>query len=207
MMSADVGDSPEPTRSSGRRKLLAFLPLIAFAVLAGIFLSRLMSDQDASVIPSALIGTAAPSLDMPPLEGLMRDGQPVPALSNAQVKDKVTIVNVWASWCLPCRQEHPLLMALAEDERINLVGVNYKDQTPNALRFLGELGNPYAAVGVDPKGVAAIDWGVYGIPETYLLGRDGTILYKQVGPFSPGSIRNNLLPEIEKALSVPQGSS
>ena len=96
-------------------------------------------------------------------------------------------------------------MALARDERINLVGINYKDQTPNALRFLGELGNPYAAVGVDPKGISAIDWGVYGIPETYLLDRNGVITFKQIGPFSPDTIRDELLPQIEKALSSPTG--
>lgn len=186
---------------------MAFLPLIAFAILAAIFFSQLISGKDASVVPSALVGTAAPALDLAPLTGLMRGGEPVPALTDVMVRDKVTLVNVWASWCVPCRQEHPLLMALARDERVNVVGINYKDDTPNALRFLTELGNPYAAVGVDPKGVAAIDWGVYGIPETYLLGKDGTIVFKQIGPFSPDSIRDDLLPEIEKALSAPPGSS
>lgn len=186
---------------------MAFLPLIAFAILAAIFFSQLISGKDASVIPSALVGTSAPALDLEPLTGLMRGGEPVPALTDVMVRDKVTLVNVWASWCVPCRQEHPLLMALARDERVNVVGINYKDDTSNALRFLAELGNPYAAVGVDPKGAAAIDWGVYGIPETYLLGKDGTIVFKQIGPFSPDSIRDDLLPEIEKALSAPPGSS
>ncbi len=205
-MSTETSETPKPVRQVNRR-LLAFLPLVIFVVLAGLFYVRLMSGKDASVIPSALVGTQAPSLDLPPLEGLLRDGQQVPSLTDAAVEGKVTLVNVWASWCVPCRQEHPLLMALAKDSRINVVGINYKDETPNALRFLGELGNPYSAVGTDPKGVAAIDWGVYGIPETYLLGRDGTILFKQVGPFSPLSVQNLLLPEIKKALSAPAGSS
>ncbi len=91
-------------------------------------------------------------------------------------------------------------MVLAQDSRINLVGINYKDETPNAIRFLGELGNPYAAVGVDPKGVAAIAWGVYGIPETYLLDKDGKIIFKQIGPFNPDGIKDDLFPAIEKAL-------
>jgi len=205
-----VTDAEETSGSSAapwRGRVLAFVPLMAFVVLATVFFVRLMSGEDASVIPSALVGTEAPSLDLPPLEGLARNGQPVPALTDAHVEDRVTLVNIWASWCVPCRQEHPLLMALALDNRINLVGINYKDETANALRFLGELGNPYAAVGVDPNGIAAIDWGVYGIPETYLLGRDGTILFKQVGPFTPDSVRNNLLPELERALSATAGAS
>ena len=206
-MSTETSETPNPARSPVNRRLFAFLPLVVFVVLAGLFYVRLMSGKDASVIPSALVGTQAPALELPPLEGLIRDGQQVPALADAEVKGRVTLVNVWASWCVPCRQEHPLLMALAKDSRINVVGINYKDETPNALRFLGEFGSPYSAVGTDPKGVAAIDWGVYGIPETYLLGRDGTILFKQVGPFSPLSVRNLLLPEIEKALSAPAGSS
>ncbi|MDF2372612.1 MAG: DsbE family thiol:disulfide interchange protein [Rhizobiaceae bacterium] len=189
-----------PEKRAKRRQWMAFLPLIAFVALAAVFLSQLLSDKDISAIPSVLIGTRAPALDLPPLEGLVRNGQQVPALSTALVEGKVTLVNVWASWCVPCRAEHPLLMALARDERINLVGINYKDQTPNALRFLGELGNPYAAVGVDPKGISAIDWGVYGIPETYLLDRNGVITFKQIGPFSPDAIRDELLPQIEKAL-------
>lgn len=204
-MSTDT--APQNRAPGGRIRLLAFVPLIAFVLLAGLFFVQLTSGRDASVIPSALIGQPAPSLALPPLEGLMRNGEPVPPLTDGQTRDKVTLVNVWASWCAPCRQEHPLLMALAEDSRISVVGINYKDRTPNALRFLGELGNPYDAVGVDPNGVAAIDWGVYGIPETFLVGRDGTILFKQVGPFTPASVRDELLPAIEKALSASTESS
>jgi len=206
-MSTDADGAPHRAQNPQRRRLLAFLPLIIFAVLAVIFFSQLISGKDASIVPSALVGTTAPSLDLQPLEGLTRNGVPVPALSDALVKGRVTLVNVWASWCVPCRQEHPLLMALARDERVNVVGINYKDGTANALAFLAELGNPYSAVGVDPKGVAAIDWGVYGIPETYLLASDGTIVFKQIGPFTPESIRNDLMPEIEKAVAATSGSS
>ncbi|MEX3011712.1 DsbE family thiol:disulfide interchange protein [Hoeflea sp. TYP-13] len=206
-MSSDAGQSEggapdQPVAAKSRRRFIAFVPLIAFVALAAIFFSQLISDRDVSEVPSVLIGTKAPALDLQPLEGLKRHGVQVPALTDAVVEGKVTLVNIWASWCVPCRQEHPLLMALAQDSRINLVGINYKDKTPNALRFLGELGNPYAAVGIDPKGVAAIDWGVYGIPETYLLDKDGNITFKQIGPFSPDSVNDDLIPAIEKALNA-----
>ena len=184
----------------GRRRFVAFVPLVAFLVLAAVFFGQLISGRDVSEVPSVLIGAQAPSLGLPALEGLKRQGESVPALTDAAVKGKLTLVNVWASWCVPCREEHPLLMALAQDERLNIVGINYKDRSENALRFLGELGNPYSAVGTDPNGVAAIDWGVYGIPESFLVDAQGTIVFKQIGPFSPNAVRDKLLPAIEKAL-------
>jgi cytochrome c biogenesis protein CcmG/thiol:disulfide interchange protein DsbE len=159
-----------------------------------------MSGRDSSVIPSALIGKPAPALALAPLEGAIRAGQPVPALDTGAIKGKLTLVNVWASWCVPCRQEHPIILGLAQDPRINVVGINYKDRNDAALAFLGELGNPFRAIGIDPRGVAAIDWGVYGIPESFLVGEDGRILYKQVGPFTDDSVKNKLLPKIEEAL-------
>ncbi|PWV98294.1 cytochrome c biogenesis protein CcmG/thiol:disulfide interchange protein DsbE [Hoeflea marina] len=191
--------SPGRPAAAGRRRLLlAFLPLILFMALAGVFLYQLGSGKDASEIPSVLIGSRAPSLALAPLEGLNRDGVPVPALTDAAVAGRLTLVNVWASWCVPCRQEHPLLFALGQDPRLTLVGINYKDKSENALRFLGELGNPFAAVGIDPAGQSAIDWGVYGIPETYLVGPDGTILFKQIGPFTEETMASRLMPVIEK---------
>lgn len=186
-------------KSTGRtRYALALLPLLlfgGFAIIAG----KMLYDQDVngldiSAIPSALIGTKAPALSLPPLEG-----SNLPALNDAAVKGKLTLVNVFASWCIPCRQEHPILQELAKDKRITVVGINYKDKPDNALRFLGELGNPFAAIGVDPNGKAAIDWGVYGIPESYLVGADGTILYKKVGPFDARSVERDLLPAITAA--------
>jgi cytochrome c biogenesis protein CcmG/thiol:disulfide interchange protein DsbE len=149
-------------------------------------------------IPSALIGTKAPALNLPPLEGAS-----LPALTDDAIRGKLTLVNVFASWCIPCREEHPILKRLAEDGRLNIVAINYKDRPENALRFLGELGNPYHAIGIDPNGKAAIDWGVYGIPESYLVGPDGTILYKRVGPFDDISLREGLFPAMEKALGKP----
>ncbi|MCZ7481541.1 DsbE family thiol:disulfide interchange protein [Rhizobium rhizogenes] len=192
-------DQDTKTKTTGRARYgLALLPLLlfgGFALVAG----KMLYDQDVNgldigAIPSALIGTKAPSLSLPPLEG-----SNLPPLTDAAIKGKLTLVNVFASWCIPCRQEHPLLQELAKDSRITVVGINYKDKQDNALRFLGELGNPFAAIGVDPNGKAAIDWGVYGIPESYLVGADGTILYKKVGPFDARSVERDLLPAITAA--------
>jgi cytochrome c biogenesis protein CcmG/thiol:disulfide interchange protein DsbE len=197
---SNSGDAP--VQSKGRsRYALALLPLIlfgGFAFIAG----KMLYDQDVngldvSAIPSALIGTKAPALSLLPLER-----SSTPALTDAAIKGKLTLVNVFASWCIPCRQEHPVLKSLSKDARINVVGINYKDKNDNALRFLGELGNPYAAIGVDPNGKAAIDWGVYGIPETYLVAADGTIVYKKVGPIDAQSLESGLLPAIEEAASA-----
>ncbi|MEC9244711.1 MAG: DsbE family thiol:disulfide interchange protein [Pseudomonadota bacterium] len=186
--------SEKPARS---RRLLFLLPLLLFLALSAVFLMQLFSGKDSSLVPSALIGRPAPQTDLPPLEGMN-----LPGLSSEAFSGRVTLVNVWGSWCLPCRQEHPLLMQLATDERVVIAGLNYKDKPENARRFLGDLGNPYDAIGVDQNGRAAIDWGVYGVPETFLVGPDGTIRYKHVGPFTPESIRSDLMPEIEKALAA-----
>lgn len=186
--------SEKPARS---RRLLFLLPLLLFLALSAVFLMQLFSGKDTSLVPSALIGRPAPQTDLPPLEGMN-----LPGLSSEAFSGRVTLVNVWGSWCLPCRQEHPLLMQLATDERVVIAGLNYKDKPENARRFLGDLGNPYDAIGVDQNGRAAIDWGVYGVPETFLVGPDGTIRYKHVGPFTPESIRSDLMPEIEKALAA-----
>lgn len=184
-------------RSPIRRRVLVLLPLALFLALAGIFLMQLYSGRDNSVVPSALLGEQAPATDLPPLEGT-----DLPGLSSDDFEGRVTLVNVWGSWCGPCRQEHPILMELARDERVTLAGLNYKDRPKNARRFLGELGNPYDAIGVDGGGRTAIDWGVYGVPETFLVGPDGTIRYKHVGPLTPESASEELLPEIEKALAA-----
>ena len=187
----------ESARPRSRRLWLALLPLGLFMALAAIFLAQLLSGRDNSVVPSALIGAEAPQTSLPPL-----DGTGLPGLDSTQFEGKVTLVNVWASWCAPCRQEHPLLMQMAQDPRIVVAGLNYKDRPENARRFLGELGNPYAQIGVDGNGRAAIDWGVYGVPETFLVGKDGRIAWKHVGPFTPDSIVTGLMPEIEKALAT-----
>jgi cytochrome c biogenesis protein CcmG/thiol:disulfide interchange protein DsbE len=183
-----------------KRRLLVLLPLAVFIALAALFLLRLGAG-DASRIPSALIGKPAPTTNLPPIAGLERDGAAVPGVSNATFAGKVTLVNVWASWCVPCHDEVPFLDKLAKDKRIQLVGINYKDEEGNARRFLGRYGNPYAATGVDPKGRAGIEWGVYGVPETFVVGRDGRIAYKLVGPIGAENLTRVLEPEIDKALA------
>jgi cytochrome c biogenesis protein CcmG/thiol:disulfide interchange protein DsbE len=183
-----------------RRNILVLLPLIAFIALAALFLYRLGSG-DPSRLPSALIGRPAPKTDLPPLAGLERDGKAVPGLSDAAFKGEVTLVNVWASWCIPCAEEVPYMEQLSKDKRIRLVGIDYKDPTDNARRFLNRYGNPFAAVGVDANGRTSIDWGVYGVPETYVIGRDGAIAYKLVGPVTAENLTEVLGPEIAKAMS------
>lgn len=178
-----------------RRNWLALAPLAAFLALAGVFLVQLMSDRNEHELPSALIGLPAPATDLPPLDPTAGIG-----LRNADFTGKVTLVNVFASWCVPCRQEHPFLLELAKDQRFRLVGLNYKDKAENASGFLGELGNPYAAIGADVSGRAGIDWGVTGVPETYLVDREGVIRAKFVGPLSPETFKARLEPEIAKAL-------
>jgi cytochrome c biogenesis protein CcmG/thiol:disulfide interchange protein DsbE len=191
----------QATPAKGRRWLVALLPLVIFLVLAAIFMRQLMVGGNSRDIPSALIGKPIPQFELAPLEGLADgDGNQVPGLASAGFKGKVSIVNVWASWCAPCRQEHPLLMQLSKREGVRLVGINYKDQTANALRFLGQLGNPFAAIGIDPRGSAAIDWGVYGVPESFIVAADGTIAYKHVGPLSEKSLEEKFLPALEKVI-------
>jgi cytochrome c biogenesis protein CcmG, thiol:disulfide interchange protein DsbE len=184
-----------------RRSWTMALPLMAFAALAALFWYRL-GTGDPSSIPSALIGRPAPQTSLPALPGLTADGSPVPGLDPAVFKGHVSIVNVWASWCVPCHDEAPLLLALSRDKRLQLVGINYKDGADNARRFLGRYGNPYAIVGVDANGRAAIEWGVYGVPETFIVGREGTVVYKMVGPVTSENIGSVLKVEIDKALKA-----
>jgi cytochrome c biogenesis protein CcmG, thiol:disulfide interchange protein DsbE len=183
---------------SKRRNIFVLLPLIVFLALAALFLFQL-GNGDPSRLPSALIGQPAPKTDLPPLAGLSHDGKAVPGLSNTTLQGAVTLVNVWASWCVPCHDEVPFLERLAKDKRIQLVGINYKDASDNARRFLNRYGNPFAAMGADESGRTSIDWGVYGVPETYLVGRDGRIAYKLVGPIDADNLAKVLEPEIEKA--------
>ena len=186
-------------KTAPRRRLLVLLPLVVFLALAALFLFRLGAG-DPSKLPSALIGRPVPDTPLPAVEGLVRDGVPVPGIANADFKGAVSLVNVWASWCVPCHDEAPLLMQIANDKRIRILGINYKDQPENARRFVGRYGNPFAAVGADVNGRVSIDWGVYGVPETFLIGRDGRIAYKLVGPITADNLARTLGPEIEKVL-------
>jgi len=195
---SDISTPAPPTR---RRSLLMALPLVLFAGLAALFWFRL-GDRDPSRIPSALIGRPAPATVLPPVEGLVNNGAAVPGLDPAAFKGKVSLVNVFASWCVPCHDEAPLLTEMAKDKRFQVVGINYKDAADNARRFLGRYGNPFAIVGADGNGRAGIEWGVYGVPESFIVGRDGTIAYKLVGPVTPENIETVLKPEIDKALKA-----
>jgi cytochrome c biogenesis protein CcmG/thiol:disulfide interchange protein DsbE len=176
------------------RRAAVFIPLGIFLALAVVFFTRIGGDH--STVPSALINKPAPELALPPLEGAN-----TPALDPASFKGNVTIVNVWASWCAPCRAEHRFLVAFAKDARLKVAGINYKDQPSQALRFLAQLGNPFAMIGVDTAGRAAIEWGVYGVPETFIVGRDGAIRYKLVGPITDANLAR-FMAEIEKALAA-----
>jgi cytochrome c biogenesis protein CcmG, thiol:disulfide interchange protein DsbE len=196
-MSEASPDTPGTKR--GNINIIVLLPLVAFLGLAALFFVRLGAG-DASRLPSALIGHPAPKTDLPPLAGLERNGKAVPGLSNATFEGAVTLVNVWASWCVPCADEVPFLEQLSKDKRIQLVGINYKDTPENARRFLNRYGNPFLASGTDGNGRTSIDWGVYGVPENFLIGRDGHIAYKLVGPISAENLAKVLQPEIEKAL-------
>jgi cytochrome c biogenesis protein CcmG, thiol:disulfide interchange protein DsbE len=172
---------------------LALIPIVVFAGLALIFYWGLYGNpQD---IPSVLIGKPVPEFTLDPVSGLES-----PGLKSAELKSGgVTIVNVWASWCGPCRQEHPLLLELSKRKDIRLVGINNKDQAENARRFLGTLGNPFAAIGADTTGRVTIDWGSYGVPETFVVDSEGIIRFKWIGPLSEGTVTGVLNGEIEKA--------
>jgi cytochrome c biogenesis protein CcmG, thiol:disulfide interchange protein DsbE len=185
----------------GRRRLIVLIPLVAFLGLAALFMIRLNAG-DPGQIPSALIGRPAPATNLPPVTGLVRDGTPVPGLDAAAFQGTVSVLNVWASWCVPCHDEAPLLVKLAQDKRIRVVGINYKDQAENARRFLGRYGDPYAANGADENGRAAIEWGVYGVPETFVVGRDAHIAFKLIGPITPENLDAVLKVEIEKAVAA-----
>lgn len=183
-----------------RRKLgWVIAPLVVFAMLAAAFAFSL-SQGDPSKLPSALIGKPAPKTAFPALDGLKDAGQQIAGFtSEAFGKGKVTVVNFWASWCVPCVQEHPHLIALGKRAGVSIYGVNYKDQPSAARRFIGRYGNPYAKVGTDSNGRGAIEWGVYGMPETFIIDGEGHIAYKHVGPITEHSLNREVIPAIEKA--------
>ena len=194
--------APELARQadgSGRSPRLKLWPLAIFVVLALLFAFALRSG-DPSKLPSALIGKPVPQLSFAALDGLMEGARPVPGFAAAELAaGKVTVVNFWASWCVPCVQEHPMLGLITQKTGTPIFGVNYKDQTSQARRFLGRYGNPFAAVGVDADGRGAIEWGVYGMPETFIINGKGEIVYKHVGPLSAESLETKILPAIRRA--------
>ncbi|WP_417828514.1 DsbE family thiol:disulfide interchange protein [Thalassospira sp.] len=169
---------------------IAVIPLVLFAALAGVFLLNI--DKDASVVPSVLIDKPAPEFSLPPLPG--RDT----GLSRADLsKGDVSVLNVFASWCIPCRAEHPLIKRLSREANVPVYGLNYKEKSPeDGAKWLAELGDPYAAVGMDLSGRTGIDFGVYGVPETFIIDGTGQIRYKHVGPVSVEILEKVLLPKI-----------
>jgi cytochrome c biogenesis protein CcmG/thiol:disulfide interchange protein DsbE len=193
-----AGELARQANGSGRQRLLLW-PLAIFAVLALLFAFALRSG-DPSKLPSALIGKRVPEISFAALDGLTDGGHPVSGFSAAELAaGTVTVVNFWASWCVPCVQEHPVLGLLKQKAGTPIFGVNYKDQTAQARRFLGRYGNPFTAVGVDADGRGAIEWGVYGMPETFVINGRGEIVYKHVGPLSLESLETKVLPAIRAA--------
>ncbi len=184
----------QPSRGRGS----FFLPLIIVIGMSALFLVALHSG-DPSRLPSVLIGKPVPEFDLPAVEGIAQTGKPIPGFSSADLANgEVSIVNVWASWCGPCIQEHPLLVDLKEQHGLRLLGINYKDEPEAAQRFLTRLGNPFDALGADTSGRVAIDWGVYGVPETYVVDGKGEIVYKHVGPLTAEKISGELLPVVAR---------
>lgn len=178
----------EPRRRGGR--LLTLLPVVIFALIGGAFYWGLFNNDDR--LPSVLIGKAVPEFSLPPIEG-RADG-----LSTADLKGQMSIVNVWASWCVPCRVEMPLLNELAARDEVAIFGINYKDRPEEALGFLSELGDPYTRIGADRNGRVSIDWGVYGLPETFVIDAEGRIAYKHIGPFNRRSLEEDILPVVRR---------
>ena len=201
-----ASESNEPSesnqvRSRSRRGLIAAIPVAAFGVLAVVFAIAL-SGGDPSRVPSALIGKNVPEFKLAAIPDLSDGGKAIPGLSTADLSaGEVSVVNIWASWCGPCRLEHPYLMQLAEMGNVRMAGINYKDAPENARRFLGLHGNPYNIVGADTIGRTAVDWGVYGVPETFIIDGTGRIRYKHVGPISEKDLNEAILPAIEAARS------
>ena len=176
------------------RYVLFGLPLLALVALVAVFAMSI--DRDPALVRSVLIDKPAPSFAMAEVPELG-----VPGFDTADLKGEVTVVNVFASWCIPCRDEHPLLVALKQVTGIRLFGINQADAPENARAFLAELGNPYDAVGADRDRRVSIDWGVYGVPETFVVDARGIVTFKHVGPLTPEAIETELLPAIEKARS------
>lgn len=174
------------------RAALLILPLLALVGLVAVF--ALSIDRDPNLVRSALIDKPAPDFTLPAIEGAG-----VPGFDTAALAGRVTVVNVFASWCIPCRDEHPLLVELKEQSGVRLFGINQKDAPENARAFLDELGNPYDAIGADANGRVSIDWGVYGVPETFVVNAEGVITFKHVGPISPQSLASDVLPAIARA--------
>ena len=188
------GAENENVNDGRRRILFALVPLLVFLVVAGFFGYQLKFGTDARIIPSALIDKPVPQVSLPSL----KEGKP--GFGPEDFGGKPVLVNVFASWCGPCRIEHPYITRLAQRDDILVFGLNTKDSRDDAIGWLNDLGDPYDRIGFDPDGRAAIEWGVYGYPETFLVSPEGKIVYKFVGPIHPKLIQEEFLPRIEAML-------
>ena len=168
--------APDRQADALPRFLLYLLPALLFVIVAGYFLVALMLNRNPQEIPSALVGKPAPEFALPPL---LPD---VPGVARADLSGSVVLVNFFASWCVPCRAEHPLLARLAKESGVTIFGIAYKDKADAARAYLAQLGNPYARIGMDDSGRTGIDFGITGVPETFVVAADGHVCYRQWGP-------------------------
>lgn len=198
-MSEPALASPETKRSPAPSRLVYLIPVATFLAL-GVALAWGLT-RDPREIPSALIGKPVPKFALPPVQGRTL------GLTTADLRGEVSLVNVFASWCVACREEHPLLLRLKEQGTVPIHGLNYKDRPEDASRWLDTLGDPYRRTGADRDGRVAIDWGVYGVPETYVIDRQGRIAFKQIGPITPEVLREKILPLIDSLRRGEAGSA
>lgn len=184
--------------SNLNRIILFVLPLVFVAGLFALFAANI--GRDTRLVPSVLLNQPAPDFSLPPIENYASSNG---GFNTASLTGQVSVVNVFASWCIPCRDEHPLLGEIKRQlPNVQLLGINQKDATENAISFLEELGNPYDAIGADANGRTSIDWGVYGVPETFVVNADGIITYKHIGPISPESLTEDVIPAIQAAIDA-----
>ena len=207
---AHISASPESARtvdamgareapSPARRRVLMMLPLAAFLALAVVLAWGL--GRNASVLPSALIGKPVPEFTLPPVQGRTL------GLSSTDLKGEVSLVNVFASWCTACREEHPVFMELQRTNAVPIHGINYKDRPQDAEKWLNTMGDPYTRTGADLNGRVSIDWGVYGVPETFVIGADGRVAYKHIGPVSEATLTGTILPLVGELRRQAEGDS
>jgi len=168
-------------------------PLVLFVLLILVFIKGLDPERNLNELPSPFLGKPAPQFELPSLT------DPARTVGSASYENEMAIVNVWATWCVGCRQEHGFLMQLAKTGTVPIYGLNWRDNRSEAQRFLQQLGDPYVDSAFDEDGRVGIDWGVYGAPETFLIAADGTVLFKQLGPLSRGLWEQNFVPLIERA--------
>ena len=190
--------SPWHMPDVARRRLIVALPVTGFALIAGMFAVGL--NRDPKILPSTLVGAKVPEFSLPPVKGRTL------GLASNNLVGEVSLVNVFASWCVACRAEHPLLMRLAKEKTVPIHGINYKDAPDDAAQWLNTMGDPYARTGADLDGRVAIDFGVYGVPETFVVDADGIVAYKEIGPITEDALSAAILPLIERLRKSAKGA-